>query len=170
MGNYHIDDSRPWLLTTRQQSFPWFQFYNIAGTWKKFQPTDTGDCSTTDRNYTIPAQQRQVFVLTHCWTPYIAPLTFSRSLRILYMPPIYAIISFFSYRFYHEYIYYSFIQIGELTKPNINITYWYLQPMRYVIHEATHFRLESIFRLRLLLLARFCECLPHNRMDPSDMP
>ncbi|KIM43917.1 hypothetical protein M413DRAFT_442985 [Hebeloma cylindrosporum] len=45
------------------------------------------------RNYTVPAQQRQI-------------------LRILYMPPIYAIISFCSYRFYHEYIYYSFIQIA----------------------------------------------------------
>jgi len=34
------------------------------------------------------------------------------SLRILYMPPIYAIISFCSYRFYRDYTYYSFIQIG----------------------------------------------------------
>ncbi|KAF8649120.1 hypothetical protein AX16_006001 [Volvariella volvacea WC 439] len=45
------------------------------------------------RNYTNPAQQRQI-------------------LRILYMPPVYAIISFFSYRFFRYYTYYSFISIA----------------------------------------------------------
>jgi len=43
------------------------------------------------RNYTNPMQQRQI-------------------LRILYMPPIYAIISFFSYRYFRSYTYYSFIE------------------------------------------------------------
>ncbi|KAF8797823.1 DUF300-domain-containing protein [Phlegmacium glaucopus] len=43
------------------------------------------------RNYTNPAQQRQI-------------------LRILYMPPVYAIISFFSFRFFRAFTYYSFIQ------------------------------------------------------------
>ncbi|KAF9443865.1 DUF300-domain-containing protein [Macrolepiota fuliginosa MF-IS2] len=45
------------------------------------------------RNYTNPPQQRQI-------------------LRILYMPPVYAVISFASYRFFRNYTYYSFIQIG----------------------------------------------------------
>ncbi|KAF8151369.1 DUF300-domain-containing protein [Crassisporium funariophilum] len=45
------------------------------------------------RNYTARPQQRQI-------------------LRILYMPPIYAIISFFSYRFFRDYTYYSFIQVA----------------------------------------------------------
>jgi hypothetical protein len=45
------------------------------------------------RSYTVPTQQRQI-------------------LRILYMPPVYAIISFFSYRFYRNYIYYSFIEVA----------------------------------------------------------
>ncbi|KAN0107462.1 DUF300 domain containing protein [Russula decolorans] len=35
-------------------------------------------------------------------------------IRVLYMPPVYAIISFFSYRFFRSYIYYSLIQIGAL--------------------------------------------------------
>ncbi|KAF9481499.1 DUF300-domain-containing protein [Pholiota conissans] len=48
------------------------------------------------RNYTVPAQQRQI-------------------LRVLYMPPVYAIISFFSYRFYRNYIYYSFIEAVTLS-------------------------------------------------------
>ncbi|KAF8633265.1 hypothetical protein AX17_004441 [Amanita inopinata Kibby_2008] len=43
------------------------------------------------RNYTVPRQQRQI-------------------LRILYMPPIYAFMSFLSYRFFRDYIYYSLIQ------------------------------------------------------------
>ncbi|KJA22431.1 hypothetical protein HYPSUDRAFT_41052 [Hypholoma sublateritium FD-334 SS-4] len=45
------------------------------------------------RNFTVPAQQRQI-------------------LRILYMPPVYAIISFCSYRFYRDYVYYSFIEVA----------------------------------------------------------
>jgi hypothetical protein len=36
------------------------------------------------------------------------------SIRVLYMPPIYAIISFFSYRFFRSYTYYSLIEIGAL--------------------------------------------------------
>ncbi|KAF8520864.1 DUF300-domain-containing protein [Hysterangium stoloniferum] len=39
-------------------------------------------------NYRVPAQQKQV-------------------IRILYMPPIFAIIAFFSYRYFREYTYYS---------------------------------------------------------------
>lgn len=47
-----------------------------------------------------------------------------RSIRILYMPPIYAIISFFSYRFFRSFTYYSLVEIGALppffcrTRPN----------------------------------------------------
>lgn len=43
------------------------------------------------RNYTVPRQQRQI-------------------IRILFMPPIYAFISFLSYRFFREYVYFSLIQ------------------------------------------------------------
>ena len=35
------------------------------------------------------------------------------SIRILYMPPVFAIISFFSYRFFRSYTYYSLTQIGK---------------------------------------------------------
>ncbi|KAI6014358.1 DUF300-domain-containing protein [Pisolithus marmoratus] len=47
------------------------------------------------RNYHKPSEQRQV-------------------LRILYLPPIYAIISFFSYRFFRSYTYYSLVESGWL--------------------------------------------------------
>ncbi|KAI0294073.1 organic solute transporter Ostalpha-domain-containing protein [Multifurca ochricompacta] len=47
------------------------------------------------RNYTNRAEQRQI-------------------LRILYMPPVYAVISFFSYRFFRSYTYYSLIETGAL--------------------------------------------------------
>ncbi|KAF7305370.1 hypothetical protein HMN09_00789200 [Mycena chlorophos] len=45
------------------------------------------------RNYTVPREQRQI-------------------IRILYMPPVYAIISFFSYRFFRSYTYYSLIEVA----------------------------------------------------------
>ncbi|KAJ7187248.1 DUF300-domain-containing protein [Mycena filopes] len=45
------------------------------------------------RNYTVPREQRQV-------------------IRILYMPPVYAVISFFSYRFFRNYTYYSLIYVA----------------------------------------------------------
>lgn len=33
-------------------------------------------------------------------------------IRILYMPPVYSVISFLSYRFFRDYTYYSLIQVG----------------------------------------------------------
>lgn len=36
------------------------------------------------------------------------------SIRILYMPAVYAIISFFSYRFFRSYTYYELIETGAL--------------------------------------------------------
>lgn len=39
------------------------------------------------------------------------------SLRILYLPPVYAIISFFSYRYFRQYTYYSLIQVGAFPLP-----------------------------------------------------
>ncbi|KAJ6632276.1 DUF300-domain-containing protein [Mycena sp. CBHHK59/15] len=45
------------------------------------------------RNYTSPREQRQV-------------------IRILYMPPVYAVISFFSYRYFRNYTYYSLISVA----------------------------------------------------------
>jgi len=44
------------------------------------------------RNYTAPREQRQV-------------------IRILYMPTVYAVISFFSYRYFRSYTYYSLIYV-----------------------------------------------------------
>ncbi|KAJ7287484.1 DUF300-domain-containing protein [Mycena rebaudengoi] len=44
------------------------------------------------RNYTNPKQQRQI-------------------IRILYMPPVYGVISFLSYRFFRDYTYYSLVQV-----------------------------------------------------------
>lgn len=41
-----------------------------------------------------------------------APLILYRRIRILYMPPVYAVISFLSYRFFRDYTYYSFIEVG----------------------------------------------------------
>lgn len=43
-------------------------------------------------NYRVREQQRQI-------------------IRILYMPPVYAVISFFSYRFFREYTYYELVEV-----------------------------------------------------------
>lgn len=45
------------------------------------------------RNYTKPNEQRQI-------------------LRVLYMPPVYAVISFFSYRYFRSYTYYELIEVA----------------------------------------------------------
>ncbi|KAL1736787.1 organic solute transporter Ostalpha-domain-containing protein [Schizophyllum commune] len=45
------------------------------------------------RSYTVPNEQRQI-------------------LRILYMPPVYAIISFCSYRYFRSYTYYSLVEVA----------------------------------------------------------
>jgi hypothetical protein len=37
--------------------------------------------------------------------------TCSGSIRILYMPPVYAVVSFFSYRFFHAYTYYALVEV-----------------------------------------------------------
>lgn len=36
------------------------------------------------------------------------------SLRVLYMPPVYAVVSFLSYRFFRSYTYYSLAESGAL--------------------------------------------------------
>jgi hypothetical protein len=58
-----------------------------------------------------------------------------RSIRILYMPPVYAITSFFSYRFFRSYTYYSLIEIGALP-PFVSGAHpnrLFAQCMRYVV-------------------------------------
>jgi uncharacterized membrane protein len=35
------------------------------------------------------------------------------SIRILYMPPVYAVISFFSFRYFRAYTYYELVEVGE---------------------------------------------------------
>ena len=64
------------------------------------------------RNYTNPMQQRQMLVPLFFWFAFADDCFLLRSLRILYMPPVYAIISFFSYRFFRSYTYYSFVEAG----------------------------------------------------------
>lgn len=49
-------------------------------------------------------------VLTHM-THYHAPTEQRQIIRILYLPPIFGIISFFSYRYFREYYYYSLVEI-----------------------------------------------------------
>ncbi|KAL0072406.1 hypothetical protein AAF712_000169 [Marasmius tenuissimus] len=52
-----------------------------------------------------------ISVLQHCRS-YTNRKEQRQILRVLYMPPVYAIISFFSYRFFRHYTYYSLVQVA----------------------------------------------------------
>jgi hypothetical protein len=60
----------------------------------------------------------------------VLPPILSSRIRILYMPPVYGVISFLSYRFFRDYTYYSFIEVGE-----------------YSFYELTSTRLELLYSL-----------------------
>ncbi|KIL66240.1 hypothetical protein M378DRAFT_75551 [Amanita muscaria Koide BX008] len=82
------------------------------------------------RNYTVPRQQRQI-------------------IRILFMPPIYAFISFLSYRFFREYVYFSLVQSGVLSA--ISNT-WVL----YIVDHFLQFtKCVYLFLCRRLLLIEY---------------
>ncbi|KAF8574754.1 DUF300-domain-containing protein [Ramaria rubella] len=61
-------------------------------------------------------------------------------LRILYMPAIYAIISFFSYRFFHDYTYYSLI---EVVYEAVTLSAFMLLLVEYVAATATGDKAEN---------------------------
>ncbi|KAN0111855.1 DUF300 domain containing protein [Russula decolorans] len=67
------------------------------------------------RNYTNRAQQRQI-------------------IRILYMPPVYAVISFFSFRFFRSYTYYS---LAETVHKAITLSAFLLLLIEFVASSAT---------------------------------
>ncbi|KAF8262382.1 organic solute transporter Ostalpha-domain-containing protein [Lactarius quietus] len=66
------------------------------------------------RNYTNRAEQRQI-------------------LRILYMPPVYAVVSFFSYRYFRSYTYYS---LAETVYEAITLSAFLLLLVEYVASTA----------------------------------
>ncbi|KAF8184088.1 DUF300-domain-containing protein [Mycena galopus ATCC 62051] len=77
------------------------------------------------RNYTVPREQRQI-------------------IRILYMPPVYAIISFFSYRFFRNYTYYSMIYVAYEA---VTISAFLLLIIEYVAATAVgHHAEEAMVR------------------------
>ncbi|KAJ7753659.1 organic solute transporter Ostalpha-domain-containing protein [Mycena maculata] len=73
------------------------------------------------RNYTVPREQRQV-------------------IRILYMPPVYAVISFFSYRYFRNYTYYSLIYVAYEA---VTLSAFLLLIVEYVADTAAGHSAES---------------------------
>ncbi|KAF7326047.1 hypothetical protein MKEN_00455600 [Mycena kentingensis (nom. inval.)] len=67
------------------------------------------------RSYTVPREQRQI-------------------IRILYMPMVYAIISFFSYRFFRDYTYYSLVEIAYEA---VTITAFLMLIIEYVASSSS---------------------------------
>ena len=93
---------------------------NCSSTLSVCHSRTTSDASRGSRtfirsNYTKRAEQRQMFVhVSSFLQPSANAPRWVFRIRILYMPPIYAIISFFSYRFFRSYTYYSLAETGEL--------------------------------------------------------
>jgi hypothetical protein len=88
--------------------------YRNAGIWRII---------ASSRNYTNPNQQRQMLALVPKPLVCFWLIRSARSLRILYMPPIYAIISFFSYRFFRAYTYCLLIQASTFVRSFIASSY-----------------------------------------------
>ncbi|KAJ7770195.1 DUF300-domain-containing protein [Mycena maculata] len=78
-------------------------------------------CLRHCRNYTKPREQRQI-------------------LRILYMPPVYAVISFLSYRFFRDYTYYSLI---EVVYEALTLSAFLLLLIEFVADSASGHRAEN---------------------------
>jgi len=77
------------------------------------------------RNYNKPNEQRQV-------------------LRVLYMPPVYAVVSFFSYRFFRSYTYYS---LAESAYEAITLSAFLLLLIEYVADTGSgHSALKAMER------------------------
>ncbi|KAF8123588.1 organic solute transporter Ostalpha-domain-containing protein [Boletus edulis] len=77
------------------------------------------------RNYNKPNEQRQV-------------------LRILYLPPVYAVVSFFSYRFFRSYTYYS---LAEAAYEAVTLSAFLLLLIEYVAETASgHSALKAMER------------------------
>jgi hypothetical protein len=79
------------------------------------------------------------------------------SLRILYLPPVYAIISFFSYRYFRQYTYYSLIQVGAFLLPNF--AYPYLTFMLQLTRFDRLIRIH-VTLIDLLISGRYHWCIP----------
>ncbi|KAI0073973.1 DUF300-domain-containing protein [Panus rudis PR-1116 ss-1] len=74
-----------------------------------------------------------ITVLKHA-THYYNPGEQRQILRILYMPPIYAIISFFSYRFFRSYTYY---ELAETAYESVTLSAFLLLLIEYVAATGT---------------------------------
>ncbi|KAH0835606.1 organic solute transporter Ostalpha-domain-containing protein [Lanmaoa asiatica] len=80
------------------------------------------------RNYNKPNEQRQV-------------------LRVLYMPPVYAVVSFFSYRYFRSYTYYSLAESAFYYTSLVEPSYHRLLLIEYVADTASgHSALKAIER------------------------
>ncbi|KAG8946405.1 hypothetical protein FRC04_011851 [Tulasnella sp. 424] len=73
------------------------------------------------RNYRVPAEQRQI-------------------LRIIYLPMVYGIIAFLSYRFFSAYTYYSFIQAAY---ESVALSAFLLLLIRYVAATSSEYSAQD---------------------------
>ncbi|KAG9031846.1 hypothetical protein FS837_002882 [Tulasnella sp. UAMH 9824] len=73
------------------------------------------------RNYRVPAEQRQI-------------------IRILHLPLVYGVISFLSYRFFSDYIYYSFIQAAY---ESVTLSAFLLLLIQYVAATSPEYSAEA---------------------------
>ncbi|KAJ7647284.1 DUF300-domain-containing protein [Roridomyces roridus] len=100
------------------------------------------------RNYTNPRQQRQI-------------------IRILYMPPVYAVISFLSFRFFRDYTYYS---LAQVVYEAFTLGAFMLLLIDYVADSATGHRAENamVRKEKRALIFPFC-CWRYRPTKPYFM-
>lgn len=100
------------------------------------------------RHYYVPSEQRQI-------------------LRILYMPPVFAIISFFSYRFFRDYTYYSLV---EVIYESFVLSAFLLLIIQYVAKTSANRTAEDALarKDKTRLIIPFC-CLYYRPTKPYFM-
>ncbi|KAF9566728.1 DUF300-domain-containing protein [Agrocybe pediades] len=106
-----------------------------------------------------------ITVLSHCRRNYNNARQQRQILRILYMPPVYAVISFLSYRFFRDYTYYSFVEVG---KHAITLSAFLLLLIEFVAEQAAEKNAILVGKEKKSLIFPFC-CWRYRPTKPYFM-
>lgn len=121
------------LTPPRQFLFQWFQSCGIVGKAPWMLNVSFDSNSLHQKLYQPQRAASNVRKSLLSWVHLFIPYS-TFSLRILYMPPVYAVISFFSYRYFRSYTYYALIEVGKLSRQHCHILSWQCpNPLAYEV-------------------------------------